>query len=184
MKNIRTHLYDHYERHFNNLYFYVFWSTGFCLLVIYTIFLFDGNICWTIILILLLFLVLGILSFAWLHASASHTIFTDKDITIYRKSGLRKLIKIDDIEDVLIGENQTRIAQTKKNKGTYYGLYFKLKNGKKVMVAEVIHITTLINFLKEFLRYYGDKLPEQCTAHIQQFIDEKKNIFRRFEGDA
>ena len=30
------------------------------------------------------------------------------------------------------------------------------------MVAGTIHITTLINFLREFSKYYGDRLPEEC----------------------
>ena len=106
----------------------------------------------------------------------------DNNMTIYRKSGFKKLVEIEKIEDVSIREKQTRIAQTKKNRGTYYILYFKLKNGKRAMLSENIHITTLINFLRGFSKYYGDRLPEECRAHIQEFIKEKEYILKRFGG--
>ena len=152
--------------------------------MILSIILYKGDLFWVALTTSTLAIVFLLLTILVLHASAKEALLSESDIIIIRKTGAQKKIKIDDIEDVLIGENQTRIAQTKKNKGTYYGLYFKLKNGKKVMVAETIHITTLINFLGEFLKYYGEKIPEQCLAHIQKFIKEKAHILKRFEGDA
>lgn len=128
-----------------------------------------------------LFLVMGLITFVFLHTSSNHVILRDDKIEIHRKSGFKKLVEIEDIKDISIRENQTRIAQTKKNRGTYYVLYFKLKNEKRVMLSDNIHITTLINFLREFSKYYGERLPEECVAHIQEFIKEKEHILKRFE---
>ena len=177
-------LYDYHERHYNNIHFVYFWGISLCAVVFSSIFLFNGSIYWTGVLALGLSLGAGIATFAWLHSSSSQVIFRNNDVTIYRKSGLKKLVKIEDIEDVSIRENQTRVAQTKKNKGTYYTIFLKLNNGRGVMVAGTIHITTLINFLREFSKYYGDRLPEECRAHIQEFIKEKEHILKRFEEVA
>ena len=173
-------LYGYHERRYNNLHFVFFWGISICAVVFF--FYLKRSIYFTVVLTLFLFLTMGLLTFLWLHISSSQAIFRDNNIAIYRKSGFKKLVEIEKIKDVSIREKETRIAQTRKNKGAYYVLYFKLKNGKRVMLSENVHITTLIPFLKEFSKYYGERIPEECGAHIQEFIKEKEHILKRFEG--
>jgi hypothetical protein len=175
-------LYGNYESLHNNFNFVSFWGLTIGALVISSIFLFNGSLYWTSVLALGLFSGSSIATFGLLHSSSSQVILRDNDMAIYRKSGLKKIVKIEDIKDIsTLREAQTWFAQTKKKRGTYYVLFFRLNNGKSVMLSGIIHITTLIKFLREFSKYYKEKLPEQCISHIQEFIKEKEHILKRFE---
>ena len=159
--------------------------TFFCVLisigVILAIFLFRGNFYWIGIVSLLLIMSFLALAIFFIHLCSKQIIFRDDKIIIIRNTGFRKVVDVKDMLDIHIHELPDAISQSKKNKGTYYGVYFKLKNGKSIMVSENIHITTLINFLKGILKYYDNKLPPRCISHIQEFMMEKEEILKRFQ---
>ncbi len=152
--------------------------------IVLSIILFKGDLFWIALTTLTLAIIFLLLTILVLHVSTKEVLISNNHIIILRKTGVRKKIKIEDVLDILVSEISSVVAQYKKNKGTYYCLYLKLKNGKNVMISEVLHITTLINFLKMFLKYHNNRLPEQCIAHIQKFIKEKEHILKRFEGMA
>ena len=56
----------------------------------------------------------------------------------------------------------------KKNRGIYYGLHFKLINGKDVMVLENLHITTLLEFLKQIFRVLWRKTSTRMRKEYKE----------------
>ncbi len=114
--------------------------------------------------------------------STKKAVLDDEKITVHRLIGVQRSIKIDQIYEIRIFEISNIYVKLKKNRGMYYGVYFKLRNGKSVMVSENLHITTLLEFLNKFLELYEDKLPPECVETIKEFIKEKGSLIRK-EGD-
>ena len=123
-----------------------------------------------------------ILSLVLLSLSTQKVIFYDEKIVIVRKMNIRRVVNIGDISNLSIPQLTDLFYYISKSFRLYYGLYFKLKNGKNVMLAGCLHITTLVEFLNKFLELYEDRLPPECVKTIKEFIKEKGSLVRKEGG--